>query len=62
VGQANDFLVRSLWQDIAAMEDPLPKLQKVGDELAANSGHRGCSIARALFTREISLVGLESAD
>ncbi|MDQ2975080.1 MAG: hypothetical protein M3R69_06685 [Acidobacteriota bacterium] len=44
------------------MEDPLPKLQKVGDELAANSGHRSCSIARALVAREISLVGLESAD
>jgi len=36
------------------VENTLPKLQKVGYELAANSGHRSCGIARALHALEVS--------
>ena len=41
--------MRSLWQDIAAVEDALSQLQKVGDELAAAAGYRSFSTARAFF-------------
>ena len=37
------------------MEGTLSQLQKVRDELAANSGHRGCDIARSLFPHEVSI-------
>jgi hypothetical protein len=44
--------MRSLWQDIEAVEDTLSQLQKVSDELAANTGHRSLRAARALSTSE----------
>jgi hypothetical protein len=47
--------MRSLWQDITALENTLPQLQKVGDELAATAGHRSHSIARAISPRKISI-------
>jgi len=53
--------MRSLWQDIAAVEVTLSQLQKVGDELAANTGHRSFSIARALSPREASIARVEGA-
>jgi DNA-directed RNA polymerase omega subunit len=53
--------MRSLWQDIGAVEGTLPYMQKVGDELAANSGHRSFSIARAFSTPEGSRALVEGA-
>ena len=47
--------MRSLWQDIGAVEDSMPQLQKVGAELAATSGRRGHRIAYALCPLEVSL-------
>ncbi len=47
--------MRSLWQDIAALENTLPELQKVGDELAATAGHRGHSIAGVIPPRKVSI-------
>jgi hypothetical protein len=44
--------MRSLRQDIALLASKLSKLQKVGDELAANSGHRNFGVARALSSHE----------
>jgi hypothetical protein len=44
--------MRSLWQDIEAVEDTLSQLQKVSDELAPNTGHRSFRAARALSTGE----------
>jgi hypothetical protein len=44
--------MRSLWQDIEAVEDTLSQLQKVSDELAANTGHRSLRAACALSTSE----------
>lgn len=53
--------MRSLWHDIAAVEVPLSQLQKVGDELAANTGHRGFSAARDFSTPEVSIARVEGA-
>jgi DNA-directed RNA polymerase omega subunit len=53
--------MRSLWQDTTVLEDTLPKLQKVGDELAATSGPRSFSVACALYPREVSIAGVEDA-
>jgi hypothetical protein len=39
------------------VENTLSKLQKVGDELAATTGHRGCSAAGAFSSGEIYLDG-----
>jgi len=47
--------LRSLRPDIGIVEDTLSELQKVGDELAANPGHRGFGIAGALHYREVSI-------
>jgi len=47
--------MRSLWADPAALANTLPKLQKVGDELVANSGHCGRRTAGALFAHEIAM-------
>lgn len=49
--------MRSLWQDIAVVEDTLFQLQKVGDELAATAGHRCFSAAGAFPAGEIYLEG-----
>lgn len=53
--ERSDFFMRSLWQDTAAVENTLPELQKVGYELATDSGHRSGGIARALYSREVSV-------
>jgi hypothetical protein len=54
--------MRSLWQDIAAVEVTLSQLQKVGDELAATVGRRSFSTARACSTRrEVSIARVEGA-
>ena len=45
-----------MWQDIAAVEDTLSSLQKVGDELAANFGDRSFSYPGIVSAREISIV------
>jgi hypothetical protein len=55
VEQANDFIMRSLRQDIGVVEIPLSRLQKVGDELAASPGHRRGSVAHAFSTGEVSI-------
>jgi len=47
--------MRSLWQDIAALENKLPELQKVGDELAATARDRGHSITSAISPRKVSI-------
>ena len=52
--------MRSLWQDIVAVEDTLSQLQKVGDELAANSGHRSLNSAHGFSLPEISMIEDES--
>jgi DNA-directed RNA polymerase omega subunit len=46
------------------MEDTLPQLQKVGDELAASSGHRRFNFTRAFSFREVPIarVADESED
>jgi hypothetical protein len=44
-----------LRQDIATLEDTLPELQKVGYELAANSGNRSGGIAGDLLSLENSV-------
>jgi hypothetical protein len=41
--------------DTCPLEVSLSELQKVGDELAANSGHRSCSRARIIYRRQVSL-------
>ena len=38
-----------------ALEISLSELQKVGDELAANSGHRSNSSARIFYRRQVSI-------
>jgi len=53
--------MRSLWQDIAAVETTLPYMQKVGDELAATIGHRSFSPARAFSAFEVSIAQVEGA-
>jgi hypothetical protein len=56
MGWFNDFLMRSLWQDIEVVESTLSRLQRVGDELAAAIGPRSCGIACALSRRK-SFIG-----
>jgi len=38
-----------------ALEISLSELQKVGDELAATSGHRGFSSAHLIYRRQVSI-------
>ena len=40
---------------IGAVEGSLSELQKVGDELAANPGHRSNSSARIFYRRQASI-------
>lgn len=47
--------MRSLWQDIVAVEATLSQLQKVGDELATTTGPRDFSVASAFSAREVYL-------
>ena len=47
--------MRSLWQDIVAVEATLSQLQKVGDELAATTGPRSFSVTSAFSAREVYL-------
>jgi len=49
--------MRPLWQDLAFVENTLPELQKVGHELAADSGHSSCGVAGTLHPVEISVIG-----
>lgn len=51
--------MRSLWQDIVAVEATLSQLQKVGNELAATTGSRGFSVASAFSAREVYLTRSE---
>jgi hypothetical protein len=41
--------------DTGAVEDSLSELQKVGDELAANSRHRSSGSARIFYRRQVSI-------
>ena len=41
--------------NIGAVEVSLSELQKVGDELAANSRHRSSSSARLFYRRQVSI-------
>jgi hypothetical protein len=47
--------MRSLWKDTGTVEDTLPQLQKVGDELAANSGHCSLNSAHGFSRPETSV-------
>lgn len=47
--------MRPVWQDIAAVEDTLPTLQEVSNELAAALGNCTFSIACSVCSFEISL-------
>jgi hypothetical protein len=44
-----------VWPDIGIVEGSLSELQKVGDELAATSGHRSFSGARIVCRRQVSI-------
>jgi hypothetical protein len=46
--------------DPGAVEVSLSELQKVGDELAANSGHRSFSSSRIFYRRQASIARDES--
>jgi hypothetical protein len=41
--------------DSGAVEVSLSELQKVSDELAANSRHRSCSSAHIFYRRQVSI-------
>jgi len=51
--------MRSLWKNIGTVEDTLPQLQKVGDELAANSGYRSFDRAHGFSIPEISVTEMK---
>jgi hypothetical protein len=53
--------MRSLWQDFSAVASALPHLQKVGDELAANSGHRSGTTAYTFSPHEVYMSRVEDA-
>jgi hypothetical protein len=51
--------MRSLRPDIETVEDKLPQLQKVGDELAANFGDRSDCIASTLLPGEAAVTEMK---
>ena len=51
----HDFFLRPVWPNSGAVEVSLSELQKVGDELAADSGHRSFSCARIIYRWQVSI-------
>lgn len=52
--------MRQLWNNLTVVEGTLPKLQKVGDELAATAGDRWPDASRTFRFIEISLDEFET--